>query len=523
MTLSGLVLNEKGLDRGLACGVDMFCMGVSASETHSRKNTGMSIEDANARIVAMAKSALAAGKRVQVSVQSAFGCGYEGPVPKKRVVAIVETFLDAGLRGLSLADTAGHATPDDVADLYTRVRALDDTAEWTCHFHNTYGLALANCYAARQAGVASFESSVAGLGGCPFTKVAGGNTCTEDLVHAWQRNGARTDVRARRARRRGARRRRVLPARHAGVRVPLRADPRAGPPGGSGAMSALAGVRVLDLTNVLSGPFCTLHLALLGADVVKIENPKAGDLARVLGNVPKYNRMLMGTSFLAQNANKKSLTLNLKAPEGKEIFKKLVKTADVVVENFRPDVMTRLGLGYPVLAKINPRLVYCGISGFGQTGPDAEKPAYDQIIQGLSGAMDVNGDERLHPLRAGFPVCDTVGGLNAAFAILAALYHRERTGEGQMIDVALLDSIMPLMGWVAANLLIGGQAPVPMGNDNFTAAPSGIVPDPGRLRQHRRQQAGAVGGDGRGDRRAGAEARTRGSRSATSESGTAGP
>jgi CoA:oxalate CoA-transferase len=238
-------------------------------------------------------------------------------------------------------------------------------------------------------------------------------------------------------------------------------------------MSALSGVRVLDLTNVLSGPFCTLHLALLGADVVKIENPKAGDLARVLGNVPKFNKMLMGTSFLAQNANKRSLTLNLKAPEGKEIFRKLVKTADVVVENFRPDVMTRLGLGYPVLAEINPRLVYCGISGFGQTGPDAEKPAYDQIIQGLSGAMDVNGDERLHPLRAGFPVCDTVGGLNAAFAILAALYHRERTGEGQMIDVALLDSIMPLMGWVAANLLIGGQAPIPMGNDNFTAAPSG--------------------------------------------------
>ncbi len=238
-------------------------------------------------------------------------------------------------------------------------------------------------------------------------------------------------------------------------------------------MSVLAGVRVLDLTNVLSGPFCTLHLALLGAEVVKIENPKAGDLARVLGSVPKLNKLLMGTSFLAQNANKKSLTLNLKAPEGKEIFRKLVKTADVVVENFRPDVMARLGLGYPALAEINPRLVYCGISGFGQSGPDAEKPAYDQIIQGLSGAMDVNGDERLHPLRAGFPVCDTVGGLNAAFAILAALYHRERTGEGQLIDVALLDSIMPLMGWVAANLLIGGQAPVPMGNDNFTAAPSG--------------------------------------------------
>jgi hydroxymethylglutaryl-CoA lyase len=194
VVLSGLVLNEKGLERGLACGVEMFCMGVSASETHSRKNTGMSIDEANQRIIAMAKTALSAGKRVQVSVQSAFGCGYEGPVPGERVVAIAKTFVDAGLRNLSLADTAGHATPDDVRELYARVRALDPEVEWTCHFHNTYGLALANCYAARDAGVTWFESSVAGLGGCPFTRVAGGNTCTEDLVHAWQRSGVRGDI-----------------------------------------------------------------------------------------------------------------------------------------------------------------------------------------------------------------------------------------------------------------------------------------------------------------------------------------
>lgn len=238
-------------------------------------------------------------------------------------------------------------------------------------------------------------------------------------------------------------------------------------------MKLLTGIRVLDLTNVLSGPFATLHLALCGAEVIKIENPTDGDLARKLGCVPKYNQMLMGTSFLAQNANKLSVTLNLKAPEGKAILKRLVTTADILVENFRPDVMTRLGLSYDVLKEINPRLIYCAISGFGQTGPDAFKPAYDQIIQGLSGEMAINGDERLNPLRAGFPVCDTVGGLNAAYAILAALYYREKTGEGQFIDIALLDSIMPLMGWVAANLLIGGQQPIPMGNDNFTAAPSG--------------------------------------------------
>lgn len=235
----------------------------------------------------------------------------------------------------------------------------------------------------------------------------------------------------------------------------------------------LEGIRVLDLTNVLSGPFASLHLALLGAEVIKIENPKDGDLARKLGIVPEYNKKLMGTSFLAQNSNKKSLALNTKSREGKEIFKRLVKEADVVVENFRPGVMDRLGIGYKACAEVNPRIVFCAISGFGATGPDADKPAYDQIIQGLSGEMAINGDERLNPLRAGFPVCDTVGGLNAAFAVMAALLHRERTGEGQYIDVALLDSIMPLMGWVAANLLIGGQQPAVMGNDNFTAAPSG--------------------------------------------------
>ncbi len=238
-------------------------------------------------------------------------------------------------------------------------------------------------------------------------------------------------------------------------------------------MKNLEGIRVLDLTNVLSGPFATLHLAWLGAEVIKIENPKDGDLARKLGNVPELNEKNMGTSFLAQNMNKKSVTLNLKEPEAKEIFKKLVAKCDVVVENFRPGVMDRLGVGYKVLSEINPKIIFCAISGFGATGPDAFKPAYDQIIQGLSGIMAINGDERLNPLRCGFPVCDTVGGMNAGLAILAALFFRERTGKGQFIDIALLDSIMPLMGWVAANLLIGHQQPQLLGNDNMTAAPSG--------------------------------------------------
>jgi hydroxymethylglutaryl-CoA lyase len=194
VVLSGLVLNEKGLERALACGVELVCMGVSASETHSRKNTGMAIAEATRRIVAIAKDALAAGRRVQVSVQSAFGCGYEGPVPRGRVLGIVQAFLDAGLRNLSLADTAGHATPEAVEVLYSEVFALAPDVECACHFHDTYGLALANCYAALRAGVECFETSVAGLGGCPFTAVAGGNTCTEDLVHYLQRNGLRREI-----------------------------------------------------------------------------------------------------------------------------------------------------------------------------------------------------------------------------------------------------------------------------------------------------------------------------------------
>ena len=140
-------------------------------------------------------------------------------------------------------------------------------------------------------------------------------------------------------------------------------------------MKLLDGIRVLDLTNVLAGPFATLHLALAGAEVVKIENPEGGDLARKLGNVPELNQQLMGTSFLAQNTNKKSLTLNLKEPAAKEIFAKLVATADVLVENFRPGVLARLGFPWEKLHEMNPRLIYCAISGFGQTGPDADKPA----------------------------------------------------------------------------------------------------------------------------------------------------
>ncbi len=192
--LSGLVLNEKGLERGLACGVDLFCLGVSASETHSLKNTGMGSGEAQRRIIAAAGEAVAAGRKVQVSVQSAFGCGFEGPIPEERVLDIVRAYLEAGLTSISLADTAGHAHPGQVRRLFGRILQLAPEIRCTCHFHDTYGLGMANIYAASESGVTGFETSFAGLGGCPFTKVAAGNVATEDLVHALRRSGLRTEI-----------------------------------------------------------------------------------------------------------------------------------------------------------------------------------------------------------------------------------------------------------------------------------------------------------------------------------------
>jgi hydroxymethylglutaryl-CoA lyase len=192
--LTALVLNEKGLERGLAAGATYFCMGVSASDTHSRRNTGMGSDEALARILTMASAARAAGATVQASVQSAFGCGFEGPVPETRVLRLVDRFISAGIRVVSLADTAGHASPSQVERLFLDVHAIDPDVVCAAHLHDTFGMAMANATAAMRAGVRYFESAFGGLGGCPFTALAGGNLCTEDFVHLLQREGHRDDI-----------------------------------------------------------------------------------------------------------------------------------------------------------------------------------------------------------------------------------------------------------------------------------------------------------------------------------------
>ena len=235
---------------------------------------------------------------------------------------------------------------------------------------------------------------------------------------------------------------------------------------------SLRGIRVLDLTNVLAGPFACHQLAHMGADVIKVETRHGGDLARQLGADPELNQRFMGVSFLAQNPGKRSITVDFKHPSGKDVFRRLVRTADVLVENFRPGVMNRLGLGYESLLTENPKLIYCAISGFGQDGPLRDLPAYDQIIQGMSGVMSITGAPENAPYRVGYPMADTIGGITAAFAVAAALADRQRTG-GTFIDVSMLEAVMATMGWAVSNHLIAGREPKPMGNENSTASPSG--------------------------------------------------
>ncbi len=235
----------------------------------------------------------------------------------------------------------------------------------------------------------------------------------------------------------------------------------------------LAGTRVLDLTNVLAGPFCCYQLAQLGAEVIKVEAPGSGDLARQLGADSELNRRGMGVSFLAQNAGKRSITLNLKSAQGPRGVRPPGRDLRCGGREFSSRCDGPAGLGLRCLAKTKADLVYCAISGFGQDGPLKLNPAYDQIIQGLCGVMSVTGDAQSAPLRVGYPVADTMGGITAAFAIAAALFRRERSGEGEFIDVSMLEASLVAMGWAVSNWLIAGVPPEPMGNENMTASPSG--------------------------------------------------
>jgi crotonobetainyl-CoA:carnitine CoA-transferase CaiB-like acyl-CoA transferase len=233
-----------------------------------------------------------------------------------------------------------------------------------------------------------------------------------------------------------------------------------------------AGIRILDFTRYVAGPFGTYQLALLGADVVKIE-PKIGDDMRHSQLSKEWAAKGMGPSFMGINSNKRSLTLDLRKPKAVEIVKHLTKTADVVWENFRPGIMERFGLDYEVLKGINPSLIYCAVSGFGQNGPERGTAAFDGKLQAMSGIMSITGHEDKGPTRAGFALCDTIGAMTAAFAVASALYQRKETGEGQFVDVSMLDAALSFISGQVAEYTVAGHIHRQFGNLSSTGKVTG--------------------------------------------------
>lgn len=234
------------------------------------------------------------------------------------------------------------------------------------------------------------------------------------------------------------------------------------------ARPALDGIRVLDLSRALAGPYCTMMLGDMGADIIKVEMPKVGDEARHYG--PPFQEG-EGSYFLSVNRNKRSITLNLKSQEGKEILRELAKKSDVLVENFRPGTMDDLGLGYQSLRELHPGLVYCAITGFGSVGPEAQRPGYDLIAQGMGGIMSVTGPPEGPPYRVGIAQADIVAGMFAAYGIMVALYHRERTGEGQRLETSLFQGQLAQLTFQAGRYFATGVSPKPQGNQHPLIAP----------------------------------------------------
>ena len=224
------------------------------------------------------------------------------------------------------------------------------------------------------------------------------------------------------------------------------------------------GIRIIDITHVLAGPFAAYQLGLMGADVIKVEHPDDPDQSRDSGSDKALNHAGMGTGFLTQGSNKRAITLNLKTEQGREILKRLVATADVLVENYRPGAFEALGLGYEDLRKINPKLIYASFSAFGQGGPKRERTAYDHVIQSTSGIMAMTGTPEVNPIKIGAPAIDYATGTMGAYALSAALFQRERSGQGQRVDMAMLDVAMILMASHITGYLRNGKHPQPSGN-----------------------------------------------------------
>ena len=472
-TVMALVPNLRGAEAALAAGAHKLTIPVSASATHSLANVRKTREEMieQVRAIAALRARIAPHVRLEVGLSTAFGCTLQGAVPEDDVIWLAAQCVSAGADEVGLSDTVGYANPAQVRRLFRRLRAELGLHAGAAHMHNTRGLGLANCLAAYEEGVRTFDASLAGLGGCPYAPGASGNVVTEDLMFMFESMGVRTGVDIEKL---------------IAARAPLAAGlpgealygmtPEAGLPKGfvqgarlqaveteTGSETAAdtpparhslpySGVRVIEFTHMVMGPTCGLLLADLGAEVIKVEPIEGDNTRRLLGS---------GSGFFPTfNRNKKSIALDLKTPEGVEAALRLIATADIVSENFKPGTMKKLGLDYETLKQRNPRLIYVSHKGF-LPGPYEHRTALDEVVQMMGGLAYMTG--RIgDPLRAGTSVNDIMGGMFGAVGAMAALRQRERTGKGCEVQSALFENNVLLVAQHMMQFAATGKAADPM-------------------------------------------------------------
>ena len=471
LTVMALVPNLRGAQAALAAGVHKLTVPVSASAAHSLANVRKTREEMVevVRAIAALRHELAPRVGLEVGISTAFGCTLQGNVAEDDVIRLATQCIAAGADEVGLSDTVGYANPAQVRRLFRRLRAEIGRHAGAAHLHNTRGLGLANCLAAYDEGVRTFDASLGGLGGCPYAPGASGNVVTEDLAFMFEAMGVSTGIDL---------------GKLLAARAPLMAGlpgeplyglmPGAGLPKGfvQGAHMAspaptpaavetsgtketplpYTGIRVVEFTHMVMGPACGLLLGDLGAEVIKVEPPEGDSTRRLLGSGAGF--------FPAFNRNKKSITLDLKTPEGLEAALRLIATADIVSENFKPGTMKKLGLDYDTLKKHHPRLVYISHKGF-LPGPYDHRTALDEVVQMMGGLAYMTGRSG-DPLRAGTSVNDIMGGLFGAIGAMAALRQRELTGQGMEVQSALFENNVFLVAQHMMQFAATGQPAAPM-------------------------------------------------------------
>ncbi|WP_424137843.1 hydroxymethylglutaryl-CoA lyase [Roseomonas chloroacetimidivorans] len=468
LRISALAPNLRGARDAAAAGAHAIVLPVSASEAHSRANVRRSRTEQVAEVARVAEWARGLGPgapRIRAGISTAFGCSLQGRVPEGEVVALATDLVRAGAQTVSLGDTVGYATPTQVRRIVRAVRsAIGAERLGGLHLHDTMGTALANVLAALEEGLREFDGALGGLGGCPYAPGSVGNLCTEDLVHLLEAEGFDTGIdlpvliAARQALRDG------LPDEPLHGRVAAAGLPRGFVPAATAARTAarrtlpLEGIRVVEFSHMVMGPSSGMVLADLGADVIKVEPAPGGDNTRrltgpAIGFFPTFNR------------NKRSLCVDLKTPAGLDLARRLAAGADVVLENFRPGAMEKLGLGYEALSAINPRLIYLSCKGF-LPGPYENRAALDEVVQMMGGLAYMTGPPG-RPMRAGTSVNDITGGVFGAVAVMAALRERQATGRGALVQSGLFETNMLLVAQHMANAAITGRNPPSSGDPSM--------------------------------------------------------